>query len=232
MSFVDRGDDPSDQKLRTFMCLLFTESSFAFRFLLVLNDRIKSHLTVLESAQYRDKRFATKFRFALDTRYFRWMEQCKGSKDRESVNNQLLKFDTLLDSVLTEQFHQTIPSTMRLVDDVHLTVLESAQYRDKRFATKFRFALDTRYFRWMEQCKGSKDRESVNNQLLKFDTLLDSVLTEQFHQTIPSTMRLVDDVKIPSSTGSGSLKDPDTKIVCPRSIVLYCLRHSTIARSS
>ena len=156
MSFVDRGDDPSDQKLRTFMCLLFTESSFAFRFLLVLNDRIKSHLTVLESAQYRDKRFATKFRFALDTRYFRWMEQCKGSKDRESVNNQLLKFDTLLDSVLTEQFHQTIPSTMRLVDDV----------------------------------------------------------------------------KIPSSTGSGSLKDPDTKIVCPRSIVLYCLRHSTIARSS
>ena len=99
------------------MCFFFTESSFDFRFLIVLNDRIKSHLTVLESAQYRDKRFATKFCFALDTRSFRWMEQCKSSKDRESVNDQLLKFDTLLDSVLIEQFHQTLPSTMRLVDD-------------------------------------------------------------------------------------------------------------------
>ena len=99
----------------------FTESSFAFRFLIVLNDRIKSHLTVLESAQYRDKRFATKFCFALDTRFFRWMEQCKSSKDRESVNDQLLKFDTLLDSVLIEQFHQTLPSTMRLVDDGKLS---------------------------------------------------------------------------------------------------------------
>ena len=117
MFLVDRGDDPSDQQLRTFMCLFFTEAYFAFRFLLLLNDRIKSHLTVLESAQYRDKLFATKFCFALDTRFFRWMEQCKSSKDRQSVNDQLLKFDTLLDSVLIEQFHQTLPSTMRLVDD-------------------------------------------------------------------------------------------------------------------
>lgn len=98
----------------------FTEASFAFRFLLVLNDRIKSHMTVLESVQYRDKRFATNFCFTLDTRFFRWMEQCKNSKDRESVNDQLLKFDTLLDSVLIEQCHQTLPSTMRLVDDGEL----------------------------------------------------------------------------------------------------------------
>ena len=51
----------------------FTEASFSFRFLIVLNDRIKSHLTVLESAQYRDKIFATKFCFALDTQFFRWI---------------------------------------------------------------------------------------------------------------------------------------------------------------
>ena len=65
----------------------------------------------------------------------------------------------------------------------------------------------------MEQCKGSKDRESVNDQFLKFDTLLDFVLIEQFHQTLPSTMRLVDDVKLSCSTGtgSGSLKEPDKK---------------------
>ena len=102
------------------MCLFFTEAYFAFRFLLLLNDRIKSHLTVLESAQYRDKLFATKFCFALDICFFRWIEQCKGTKNRESVNNHFLKFDTLFDSVLIEQFHRTFPSTMRLVDDTKL----------------------------------------------------------------------------------------------------------------
>ena len=98
----------------------FTEASFAIRLIIVLNDRIKSHLNVLESAQYRDKRFATKFCFALDTRFFSLdglMQE--GERQRESVNDQLLKFDTLLNSVLIEQFHQTLPSTMRLVDEVN-----------------------------------------------------------------------------------------------------------------
>ena len=55
----------------------------------------------------------------------------------------------------------------------------------------------------------------MNDQLLKFDTLLDSVLIEQFHQTLPSTMRLVDDGKLSSHIGSGSSsgssKEPDEK---------------------
>ena len=96
----------------------FTESSFAFRFLIVLNDIIINHLTILESAQYRNKIFATKFCFVLDTRFFRRMELCKGSRDRESVNDQLLKFGMFLGSLLIEQFHQTLPSTIRLVEEV------------------------------------------------------------------------------------------------------------------
>ena len=95
----------------------FTEVSFAIRLIIVLNDRIKSHLNVLESAQYRDKRFATKFCFALDTRFFSLdgvMQE--GERQRESVNDQLLKFDTLLNS---EQFHQKLQSTVRLVDEVN-----------------------------------------------------------------------------------------------------------------
>ena len=101
----------------------FTESSFAFRFLIVLNDIIINHLTILESAQYRNKIFATKFCFVLfcfvlDTRFFRRMELYKGSRDRESVNDQLLNFGTFLGSLLIEQFHQTLPSTIRLVDEV------------------------------------------------------------------------------------------------------------------
>ena len=95
----------------------FTESSFAFRFFITLIERVKSHLTVLESAQHRDNLFVTKFCFALDTRFFRWMEQCKQAKDREDVNDQLLNFSTMLDSVLIDQFYQTLPSTMKLVSD-------------------------------------------------------------------------------------------------------------------
>ena len=53
----------------------------------------------------------------------------------------------------------------------------------------------------------------MNDQLLKFDTLLDSVLIGQFHQTLPSTIRLVDGVKPPPGTNSSSssLKEPDKK---------------------
>ena len=100
------------------LCAFFsTESSFAFRFLITLIERVKSHLTVLESAQHQDNLFVTKFCFALDTRFFRWMEQCKQAKDREDVNDRLLNFSTMLDSVLVDQFYQTLPSTMKLVSD-------------------------------------------------------------------------------------------------------------------
>ena len=95
----------------------FTESSYAFRFLITLIERVRSHLTVLESAQHRNNLFVTKFCFALDTCFFRWMEQCKQTKDREDVNDQLLNFSTMLDSVLIDQFYQTLPSTMELVSD-------------------------------------------------------------------------------------------------------------------
>ena len=57
-----------------FCAFFFTEASFAFRFIIVLNDRIKHHLTIMESAQYHNERFATKFGFTLDTRFLCWME--------------------------------------------------------------------------------------------------------------------------------------------------------------
>ena len=73
--------------------------------------------------------------------------------------------------------------------------MESTQYFDKRFASKFCFALDTHFFHWMKQCKGSRDRESVNDQLQKFGTVLESVLIDKFHQIIPPIIRLVDEIK-------------------------------------
>jgi len=45
------------------------------------------------------------------------MEQFKKLKDRENINDQLLNFETILDLVLIDQFYQTLPSTMKLIDD-------------------------------------------------------------------------------------------------------------------
>ena len=45
------------------------------------------------------------------------MEQCKHTKDREDVNNQLLNLSTILDSVLIDQSYQTLPSTMKVVSN-------------------------------------------------------------------------------------------------------------------
>ena len=100
------------------VCAFFcTESSFAFRFLITLIDRVNSHLFVLESTQHRNNLFLTQFCFALDIYFFRWIEQYKQAKDRENINDQLLNFSAMLKSVLTDQFYQTLPSTMRLVSD-------------------------------------------------------------------------------------------------------------------
>ena len=45
------------------------------------------------------------------------MEQCKQAKDREDVNDQLLNFSTMLESVLIDQFYHTLPITIKLVSD-------------------------------------------------------------------------------------------------------------------
>ena len=43
------------KNLTYFCTFFFKEASFAFRFLIVFNDRNKIHLTIMESAQYCDK---------------------------------------------------------------------------------------------------------------------------------------------------------------------------------
>ena len=75
--------------------------------------KISRHTLTFEGAQYRDKAFVTKLGYAIDTRVFRWLDQCRSQTHRRTVNDSLLYFDTLFDQVLTDSFHQTLPTTFK-----------------------------------------------------------------------------------------------------------------------
>ena len=74
---------------------------------------ISNHTLTFESAQFRDNTFATKLGYAVDTRVFRWLEQCRTFNDRSQVNDSLLDFNIIVDQILTDSFFQVLPLTFR-----------------------------------------------------------------------------------------------------------------------
>ena len=75
--------------------------------------KISRHTLTFEGAQCRDPSFVTKLGYAIDTRVFRWLDQCRSHTHRRTVNDSLLNFDSLFDQVLTDSFYQTLPTTFR-----------------------------------------------------------------------------------------------------------------------
>ena len=57
---------------------------------------------------------------------------------------------------------------------LHTLTFEASQLRDKMFATKLGYAIDTRVFRWLQLCQNNKDRNLVNDSLLNFRSYLRS----------------------------------------------------------
>ena len=78
-----------------------------------LLSKISRHTITFEGAQHRDKSFVTKLGYAIDTRVFRWLDQCRSHTQRRTVNDSLLNFDTIFDQVLTDSFHQSLPTTFK-----------------------------------------------------------------------------------------------------------------------
>ena len=74
---------------------------------------ISNHTLTFESAQFRDNTFATKLGYAVDTRVFRWLEQCRTFTDRGQVNDRLLDFNIIVDQILTDSFFQVLPLTFK-----------------------------------------------------------------------------------------------------------------------
>ena len=110
---------PSDihsftHQLRNFWGLaafFFGKSSILSESLAPLMAKINDHLITFEAAQLRDPAFSTKLGYAIDTRVFRWLQQCQVQSDRNRVNDGLLGFDSIFDDVLTDSFVQYLPTT-------------------------------------------------------------------------------------------------------------------------
>ena len=91
----------------------FGQDSIIAESLSPLLSQLSRHTITFEGAQLRDSSFVTKLGYAIDTRIFRWLDQCRSSKSRTQVNDSLLNFETLFDNVLTDSFIQNLPSTFQ-----------------------------------------------------------------------------------------------------------------------
>ena len=86
----------------------------------------------------------------------------------------------------------------------HCITFEAQQLKDKDFFTKFAYQVDTRVFRWLQQCAQESDRENVDDSLLDFKDLVNQVLNDQFQQVLPSTFKsdiVETETDLPSGSG-------------------------------
>ena len=103
-------------QLRNFLglaCFFFGDNCILSKKLTQFIDTLSQHTLTLEAAQYRDSLFATKLGYVVDTRAFRWLQQCQASKDRNEVNDNIIALDNIVDQVLTDSFFQILPMTFK-----------------------------------------------------------------------------------------------------------------------
>jgi len=77
---------------------------------------ISRHCITFEAQQLNDNNFFTKFGYQVDTRVFRWLQQCESCEDREDVDDSLIDFKPLVQAVLNDQFIQRLPCTFKSID--------------------------------------------------------------------------------------------------------------------
>jgi hypothetical protein len=76
---------------------------------------------------------------------------------------------------------------------------------DKFFAAKFLFAINKQVQRWLRSCKTAHNsRTQVNDRILQFEDLIDTVLNGTFHMNLPPSF-----VKVsgPAATSSASIEN-------------------------
>ena len=110
-------------QLRNFWALstfFFGNDSLLPKKLIPLMAQIAKHTITFEGCQIRDNQFATKLGYAIDTRVFRWLQQCATTEDRESIDDSLLSFDSIIQQVLTDSFIQYLPVTFKSAPKTHV----------------------------------------------------------------------------------------------------------------
>ena len=90
-------------------CFFFGNNSILARRIMPTIESITENVLTFEHSQIRDTQFASKLCYAVDTRIFRWLQQCLRKNDRESVDDSLIDFKPMFASVLTDSFYQELP---------------------------------------------------------------------------------------------------------------------------
>ena len=88
-------------------CFFMGDDSTLPKALAELMQLISLHCITFEARQLNDKLFFTKLFYQVDTRVFRWLQQCQLHVDREKVDDSLLDFTPLVNMI-----QSTTPQTL------------------------------------------------------------------------------------------------------------------------
>jgi hypothetical protein len=84
-----------------------------------------------------DNFFAAKFLFAIDKQVQRWLRLCKTVHNSHTqVNDRILHFDDLIDTVLNGTFHMTLPLSFAKISGSAAALLASTDSKQADGKTK------------------------------------------------------------------------------------------------
>lgn len=97
---------------------------------------LQQHSLVIEAKHISDPTFCTKFGYAIDTRVYRYLEMCKTAVDREQVDSSAIQFNSLVQAVLYDNFHQNLPATFAEFSPSKKRDLEKEEDTEEEFSRK------------------------------------------------------------------------------------------------
>ena len=95
----------------------FGNNSLLPKELSTLITSIKQHCITFEAMQISDNQVFTKLGCQIDTRIFRWLQQCESTDDREVVDDSTINFQPIVSQILNAQFIQTLPPIFKTKND-------------------------------------------------------------------------------------------------------------------
>ena len=97
--------------------------------LAALLTRYKQHF---KTAAVSDKLFPTKFLYAVDISFQRWLCECRDSLDRSEVADYIINYNSLVGDVLNNRFMVNLPASFKTTDDKELFSLQESTSSKKR----------------------------------------------------------------------------------------------------
>jgi hypothetical protein len=90
--------------------IFFGKYSFGNQAIALLMTYIKRYKTSFKAKEKTDAKLCSKFLYAVDTRFQLWLEECSNADRRNRVDDNLLDFRNLIESVHFRTFKLNLPS--------------------------------------------------------------------------------------------------------------------------